>query len=82
MLPSPLNGFKTPIRSVSLRNRGQIEAVRLIQLDSLLGYLYYIATDDPAINVSRSFNSHTRAAAPVGGESRWKASVPRDEGSA
>ena len=39
VLPSLLNGFKPPVRSVSLRNRGQIKAVRLILLDSLLGYL-------------------------------------------
>ena len=37
ILPSPLNSFKPPVRS--LRNRGQIMAVRLIVLDSLLGYL-------------------------------------------
>lgn len=39
ILPSPLNRFKPPVRSLSLRNRGQIKAVRLIVLDSLLGYL-------------------------------------------
>ena len=39
ILPSPLNSFKPPVRSLSLRNRGQIKAVRLIVLDSLLGYL-------------------------------------------
>ncbi|NBV25358.1 MAG: hypothetical protein EBS05_26025 [Proteobacteria bacterium] len=39
ILPSPLNSFKPPVRSLSLRNRGQVKAVRLIVLDSLLGYL-------------------------------------------
>jgi hypothetical protein len=39
ILPSPLNSFKPPVRSLSLRNRGQLKAVRLIALDSLLGYL-------------------------------------------
>ena len=39
ILPSPLNSFKPPVRSLSLRNRGQIKAVRLIVLESLLGYL-------------------------------------------
>jgi hypothetical protein len=39
ILPSPLNSFKPPVKSLSLRNRGQIKAVRLIVLDSLLGYL-------------------------------------------
>ena len=39
VLPSRLNEFKPPVRSLSLRNRGQIKAVRLIVLDSLLAYL-------------------------------------------
>ena len=39
VLPSPVNDFKPPVRSVSLRNRGQLKAVRLIVFDSLLGYL-------------------------------------------
>lgn len=39
ILPSPLNNHKPPVRSLSLRNRGQLKAVRLIVLDSLLGYL-------------------------------------------
>ena len=39
ILPSPLNNHKPPVRSLSLRNRGQVKAVRLIVLDSLLGYL-------------------------------------------
>ena len=39
VLPSPVNNFKPPVRSVSLRNRGQLKAVRLIVFDSLLGYL-------------------------------------------
>ena len=39
ILPSSLNNHKPPVRSLSLRNRGQVKAVRLIVLDSLLGYL-------------------------------------------
>jgi hypothetical protein len=39
ILPSPLNNHKPPVKSLSLRNRGQLKAVRLIVLDSLLGYL-------------------------------------------
>ena len=39
ILPSALNSFKPPVKSLSLRNRGQIKAVRLIVLESLLGYL-------------------------------------------
>lgn len=39
ILPSPLNGYRPPVRSLSLRNRGQIRAVRLICFDSLMAYL-------------------------------------------
>ena len=39
VLPSPVNDFKPPVRSVSLRNRGQLKAVRLIMFDSLIGYM-------------------------------------------
>ena len=39
VLPSELNGFKPPVRSLSLRNRGQTRAVRLIVFDSLISYL-------------------------------------------
>lgn len=39
ILPSPLNGFQPQVRSSSLRNRGQIKAVRLISFDSLMSYL-------------------------------------------
>ena len=39
ILPSPLNRFHPPVRSVSLRNRGQVKAVRLVVFDSLMAYL-------------------------------------------
>jgi hypothetical protein len=39
ILPSSLNGHRPLVRSISLRNRGQIRAVRLINFDSLMGYL-------------------------------------------
>ena len=39
VLPSELNNFKPPVKSISLRNRGQIKAVRLVSYDSLLGYI-------------------------------------------
>jgi hypothetical protein len=39
VLPSPVNNFKPPVKSVSLRNRGQVKAVRLISYDSLMTYL-------------------------------------------
>jgi hypothetical protein len=40
IVPNELNEFKPPVRSVSLRNRGQIKSVRLVVVDSLLEYLY------------------------------------------
>ncbi len=51
ILPSPLNGHRPPVRSVSLRNRGQIRAVRLICFDSLMAYLrsLEVADDDGGI---------------------------------
>lgn len=39
ILPSPGNGFRPPVRSVSLRSRGQVKGVRLVCFDSLMGYL-------------------------------------------
>ena len=38
--PSEDNGFKPPVKSVSLRKPGQIKGTRLIVLQSLLDYLY------------------------------------------
>ena len=40
ILPSPENHHNPPVRSVCLRPRGAVNGVRLIHLDSLLGYLY------------------------------------------
>ena len=37
--PSEDNGFKPPVKSVSLRKRGQTKGTRLIVLQSLLDYL-------------------------------------------
>jgi hypothetical protein len=39
VLPSPFNNFKPQVKSISLRNRGQVKAVRLIVYDSLTTYL-------------------------------------------
>ena len=38
--PSEANGFKPPVKSVSLRKPGQIKGTRLIVRQSLLDYLY------------------------------------------
>ena len=55
VLPSPVNNFKPPVRSVSLRNRGQLKAVRLILLDSLLGYLrsFLVEPDNAGVGTDR-----------------------------
>ena len=55
VLPSPVNDFKPPVRSVSLRNRGQLKAVRLIVFDSLLGYLrsFLVEPDNAGVGTDR-----------------------------
>jgi hypothetical protein len=40
VLPCAANGFKPPVRSISLRNRNQVKAVRLVVYDSLMAYLW------------------------------------------
>lgn len=40
VLPSELNGFKPPVRSISMRQRGHQKGVRLVVVNSLLEYLY------------------------------------------
>lgn len=39
ILPSRINGHRPPVLSISLRNRNQVKAVRLINFDSLSTYL-------------------------------------------
>lgn len=39
VLPSAFNNFKPEVKSISLRNRGQVKAVRLVVYDSLMTYL-------------------------------------------
>ena len=39
ILPSTLNSFQPPVRSVCVRNRGQKTGVRLVIFDSLMAYL-------------------------------------------
>jgi hypothetical protein len=48
VLPSPLNNFKPPVKSISLRNRGQVKAVRLVVFDSLMAYLRSFLQDGAA----------------------------------
>ncbi|WP_414660229.1 hypothetical protein [Horticoccus sp. 23ND18S-11] len=40
ILPCPVNGFKPPVKSVSLRQTGGLKGVRLISVASLLGFLH------------------------------------------
>lgn len=39
ILPCHANDFRPPVKSISLRKRGQIKAVRLVVYDSLMCYL-------------------------------------------
>jgi len=48
VLPSPVNNFKPPVKSISLRNRGQVKAVRLVVFDSLMAYLRSFLQDGAA----------------------------------
>jgi len=43
ILPTPGNNYRPPVRSVSLRARGQLRAVRLVVYDSLMAYLHSLA---------------------------------------
>jgi hypothetical protein len=45
VLPCRENGYKPPVRSVSIRQRGQKFAVRLVFFDSLIEYLKSCETD-------------------------------------
>jgi hypothetical protein len=45
VLPSELNRFKPPVKSISVRNRGQSRGVRLISFDSLIEYLSQLTSD-------------------------------------
>jgi hypothetical protein len=39
ILPCELNGYKPPVRSVSLRRRGAVRGTRLIDYQSLMDYI-------------------------------------------
>ncbi len=45
MLPCKENEYKPPVRSVSIRQRGQKFALRLVFFDSLIEYLKSCETD-------------------------------------
>jgi len=39
ILPCRANDFRPPVRSVVLRQRGKVKGVRLVNFDSLIGYI-------------------------------------------
>ena len=45
VLPCKENGYNPPVRSVSIRQRGQKFGVRLVFFDSLIDYLRSCETD-------------------------------------
>lgn len=69
ILPSPLNGHRPPVRSISLRNRNQIKAVRLVVLDSLLAFLYRLGAEqmEETTTVAPTAPSNFPAALPPSG---------------
>jgi hypothetical protein len=44
ILPCPLNGFKPPVRSFSIKRRNAVRGLRLICYESLIAYLYDFGT--------------------------------------
>ena len=46
ILPCKENGFKPPVESKVLRNKGTIRGTRLIVFDSLINYLHSIGRDE------------------------------------
>ena len=48
VLPGAANDFRPPVKSISLRKRGQTKAVRLVVYDSLMSYLHSFLTDGGA----------------------------------
>lgn len=52
ILPSTNNGHRPPVRSISLRNRNQVKAVRLINFDSLLAYLRSLEVGGDQVDTS------------------------------
>lgn len=48
VLPCAANDFRPPVKSISLRKRGQTKAVRLVVYDSLMSHLRSFLTDGGA----------------------------------
>ena len=46
ILPSRANGFKPPVRSISLKQRGAVRGVRLIPAEGLLDYLLGLSSEN------------------------------------
>jgi hypothetical protein len=41
-VPSKVNGFKPPVKSLVVKKRGAMRGIRLINYDSLLDYLHHL----------------------------------------
>jgi hypothetical protein len=52
ILPCATNGNRPPVKSVVLRRRGCLRGIRLVDAQSLIGYLRSMATDE-APNATR-----------------------------
>ncbi len=53
ILPCPLNGFKPPVRSVSLKRASAVRGVRLISYESLMSYLTrFSSAEAPCIDAA------------------------------
>ena len=48
ILPSAANGFRPPVKSISVRNPGTIRGIRLIFIPSLYSYLESLAREQDA----------------------------------
>jgi len=54
ILPCAANNFCPPVRSISLRKRGQVKATRLIVFDSLMAYLYGLENQNLPVSATPS----------------------------
>lgn len=66
ILPSPVNNFIPPVRSVSLRKRGQVKGTRLIVFDSLISYLLSLEKPYPSAGINPSNLAHCDNSDPQG----------------
>ena len=82
VLPCPLNNFKPAVKSISLRNRGQVKAVRLVVYESLLSYLRSFLEEGGVMVVAFVFSAIAASAVgyPKNLEVSLQAQLARDAG--